>query len=128
MANRHIRSGLAGKVLGREGRLPSPSGKACERSERCSARASTPVECANNRSHHLRDRVVGLVVANAAVCSAVIDAEPASGAGGTRLLQTLASYRLRDGAIDFGMYAEVSAPGRVFRDDPVTVIPAGTPA
>lgn len=59
---------------------------------------------------------------------AVIDAEPASGAGGTRLLQTLASYRLRDGAIDFGMYAEVSVPGRVFRDDPVTVIPAGTPA
>jgi uncharacterized protein YcbX len=59
---------------------------------------------------------------------AVIDADTASGAFGTRLLRSLADYRLRDGAIDFGMYAEVSAPGRVFRDDPVTVIPAVTPA
>ena len=55
---------------------------------------------------------------------AVVDAEPASGASGTRLLQTLASYRLRDGAIDFGMYAEVTVPGRVFHGDPVTVRPA----
>ena len=55
---------------------------------------------------------------------AVVDAEPASGAFGTRLLQTLASYRLRDGAIDFGMYADVTVPGRVFHEDPVTVRPA----
>jgi uncharacterized protein YcbX len=54
---------------------------------------------------------------------AVIDADPASGASGTRLLQTLAGYRLRDGAIDFGMYAEVTVPSRVFRGDPVTVGP-----
>ncbi len=55
---------------------------------------------------------------------AVIDADPASGVSGTRLLQTLAGYRLRDGAVDFGMYAEVTVPSRVFRGDPVAVVPA----
>ena len=54
---------------------------------------------------------------------AVIDFEPATGASGTRLLQALASYRLRDGRIDFGMYAEVSTAGLVRRADPVQLIP-----
>ena len=53
---------------------------------------------------------------------AVIDLDPATGASGTRLLQTLACYRLRGRAIDFGMYAEVTVPGPVSRDDRVTVV------
>ena len=53
---------------------------------------------------------------------AVIDLDPATGASGTRLLQTLAGYRLHGRAIDFGMYAEVTVPGPVSRDDRVTVV------
>ncbi len=53
---------------------------------------------------------------------AVIDFEPATGASGTRLLQTLATYRLRDAAIDFGMYAEVVTPANVVRGDPVMLL------
>jgi uncharacterized protein YcbX len=53
---------------------------------------------------------------------AVIDLDPANGTSGTRLLHTLASYRLRGKAIDFGLYAEVVAPGRVSRGDAVTTV------
>jgi len=51
---------------------------------------------------------------------AVIDLDPASGASGTRLLQTLASYRMRGKALDFGLYAEIVTPGRVSWGDAVT--------
>jgi uncharacterized protein YcbX len=55
---------------------------------------------------------------------AVIDADPATGAPGSRLLRALAGYRLRDTSIDFGAYAEVVTPGVVSRGDLVTVEPA----
>lgn len=55
---------------------------------------------------------------------AVIDFDPETGASGTRLLTTLAGYRRRDRAIEFGRFAEVTVPGLVRRGDRVTVPPA----
>lgn len=56
---------------------------------------------------------------------AVIDFDAESGASGSRLLRTLAQYRLREGDIDFGMYAEVIEPAVVRRGDPVSLAVAG---
>jgi uncharacterized protein YcbX len=53
---------------------------------------------------------------------AVIDFDADSGASGSRLLKTLAGYRLREGDIDFGMYAEVIEPAVVNHGDSVTVL------
>ncbi|CAN5130225.1 hypothetical protein BH09ACT1_BH09ACT1_13980 [soil metagenome] len=53
---------------------------------------------------------------------AVIDFDADSGASGSRLLKTLAGYRLRGGDIDFGMYAEVIEPAVVHRGDRVAVL------
>jgi uncharacterized protein YcbX len=55
---------------------------------------------------------------------AVIDADPLTGAPGSRLLKALAGYRLRESAIDFGVYAEVVLPGRVSSGDAVALEPA----
>ncbi|WP_104081750.1 MOSC domain-containing protein [Cryobacterium sp. Y11] len=44
---------------------------------------------------------------------AVIDIDPDTGARGTRLLKTLAGYRLQASDIMFGVYAEVIRPGTV---------------
>ena len=44
---------------------------------------------------------------------AVIDREPDTGAGGTKLLKTLAGYRLQGTDIMFGVYAEVITAGTV---------------
>ncbi|GAB2451634.1 uncharacterized protein YcbX [Conyzicola lurida] len=72
-----------------------------------------------------RDLAVGgatvRVAAGIARC-AVIDFDPTTGESGTRLLKTLAGYRLRSGDIDFGVYATVVAPGTVRRGDPVRLL------
>ena len=72
-----------------------------------------------------RDLVVGgatVRVADGIARCAVIDFEPQTGESGTRLLKTLAGYRLRSGDIDFGVYATVVSPGTVRRGDPVRVL------
>jgi uncharacterized protein YcbX len=72
----------------------------------------------------LRLGTVTLRVLGAIDRCAVIDADPRTGESDARLLRTLTGYRLRDGSIDFGMFAEVVMPGRVSRGDPVTLEPA----
>lgn len=54
---------------------------------------------------------------------AVVDFDADTGLSGSRLLQTLASYRLREQLIEFGMYAEVTRPGLVSRGDSATILP-----
>jgi uncharacterized protein YcbX len=54
---------------------------------------------------------------------AVIDLDPATGASGTRLLPSLAGYRLAAGAIPFGVYARVVRAGVISRGDAVRVSP-----
>ena len=80
---------------------------------------------------HLEDEWAGreLVVGGAALrvsggiprC-AVIDLDPARGASATRLLKTLAGYRLAAGEITFGVYATVLRAGVIARGDAVTLM------
>jgi uncharacterized protein YcbX len=54
---------------------------------------------------------------------AVIDLDPRTATSGTRLLKTLAGYRLRSGDIEFGVYASVVSPGSVAVGDEVRLLP-----
>lgn len=53
---------------------------------------------------------------------AVIDSDPDTGTRGTNLLKTLASARLSEGDIPFGVYAQAIRPGVVNRADPVMLL------
>jgi uncharacterized protein YcbX len=58
---------------------------------------------------------------------AVIDLDAAGAASATRLLRTLAGYRLRNGAIPFGVYATVVRAGTVALGDEVRLLHAERP-
>jgi len=62
---------------------------------------------------------VRLRVAGGIARCAVIDLDPRTATSGSRLLKSLAGYRLRAGDIDFGVYATVVRPGLVARGDEV---------
>jgi len=53
---------------------------------------------------------------------AVIDLEPDTGERGTNLLKTLGGYRLQDGDIMFGVYAQVVRPGSVSVGDEARLV------
>jgi uncharacterized protein YcbX len=67
---------------------------------------------------------VRLRVADSIARCAVIDVDPRSATSGSRLLRSLADYRLRAGEIGFGVYATVLRPGVITRGDAVRVVPS----
>jgi uncharacterized protein len=55
---------------------------------------------------------------------AVVDLDPATGVRDLALLKALAGYRRTEGAVTFGVDADVTVPGRVRTGDPLTLAPA----